>query len=77
MNYKKNTQSEYQKRIRFISENMSNLDDYQIEKIVEFSMCTNVLSNFDEIVKWAEKNQKFFYFYKRNPFERYEKLENR
>ena len=60
MNYKKNTQSEYQKRIRLISENMSNLDDYQIEKIVEFSMCTNVLSNFDEIVKWAEKNQRNF-----------------
>ena len=55
-----NIKKEYSKRINIFSTNFEELNDYQIEKIVEFSMCTNLLMNFDEVLNWwGEKQKKF------------------
>ena len=55
-----NIKKEYSKRINIFSTNFEELNDYQIEKIVEFSMCTNLLINFDEVLSWwNEKQTKF------------------
>ena len=39
---------------------MPELSTYEIEKLVEHSMCTNLLNTYDEIVAWAEKIKKQF-----------------
>ena len=55
-----NIKKEYSKRINVFTINLGELNDYQIEKIVEFSMCTNLLIDFDEVLSWwNEKQTKF------------------
>ena len=60
MNDKTKIKTEYQKRFDLFKENLNDLDNYHIEKLVELSMCTNMLSDFEEVVSWAKKNQENF-----------------
>ena len=60
MDNKENIKSKYLKRTNVLSKNFNDINEYQIEKIVEFTMCTNLLVNFDEVLSWWEVKQKQF-----------------
>jgi dTDP-4-dehydro-6-deoxy-alpha-D-glucopyranose 2,3-dehydratase len=51
---------EYFNRLEIFRNSLSDLSSYEIEKLVEHSMCTNVLNTYDEVVAWAEKIKKRF-----------------
>ena len=51
---------EYFNRLEIFKNSLSDLSSYEIEKLVEHSMCTNVLNTYDEVVAWAEKIKKQF-----------------
>lgn len=51
---------EYFNRLEIFRSSLSDLSSYEIEKLVEHSMCTNVLNTYDEVVAWAEKIKKQF-----------------
>ena len=46
---------EYSNRLEIFKNSLPELSTYEIEKLVEHSMCTNLLNTYDEIVAWAEK----------------------
>ena len=52
--------SEYSNRLEIFKKSLPELSTYEIEKLVEHSMCTNLLNTYDEIVTWAEKIKKQF-----------------
>jgi oxidase EvaA len=51
---------EYSNRLEIFKNSLPELSTYEIEKLVEHSMCTNLLNTYDEIVTWAEKIKKQF-----------------
>ena len=51
---------EYLNRLETFSTSMPELSSYEIEKLVEHSMCTNVLNSYDEVVDWVEKIKRQF-----------------
>ncbi len=52
---KKIIKEEYESRVKLISQNFPNLEINEIENLVEHSMCTNLIIDFDSVVSWAEK----------------------
>ena len=42
-------------RINFLDSKFQELNSYEIENLVEHSMCTNVTIDFDSIILWAKK----------------------
>ncbi len=46
---------EYESRVKLISQNFSDLEMNEVENLVEHSMCTNLIIDFDGVVSWAEK----------------------
>ena len=46
---------EYLNRLETFSTSIPELSSYEIEKLVEHSMCTNVLNSYDEVVDWVKK----------------------
>ena len=47
---------EYLNRLETFS-TCTELSSYEIEKLVEHSMCTNLLNSYDEVVDWVEKKK--------------------
>ncbi len=57
---KQQIKENYKKRINLFSSEFKELDKYEIENLVEHSMCTNLLDDFDAITSWAERAKKEF-----------------
>ena len=55
-----NKKLEYLKRLDIFGDILPELSVYEIEKLVEHSMCTNILDTQDEIIAWSEKIKKEF-----------------
>lgn len=51
---------EYQERKEFLSSKFSELSPYDIENLVEHSMCTNITIDFDSIVSWVQRIKEEF-----------------
>ena len=55
-----NIKSEFIDKINIFSSSSPKLSEYEIEKLVEHSMCTNLTIDFDSLVLWAEEIKKKF-----------------
>jgi len=51
---------DFLKRLNLFKSEFPELTIYQIEKLVEHSMCTNIKINFSDLCSWAEKKNKDF-----------------
>ena len=52
---KNQIKNNYKERINFLDSKFQELNSYEIENLVEHSMCTNVTIDFDSIILWAKK----------------------
>ena len=55
-----NKKEEYFKRIENFTQSVAKLTEYEIEKLVEHSMCTNIVNTQEDVTFWVEKIKKEF-----------------
>lgn len=60
MTDKEKIKTDFLKRLNLFKTEFPELTIYQIEKLVEHSMCTNIKIDFSDLISWAEKKNKDF-----------------